>query len=198
MILEMQRTFTVIADEQAVRTRLLDGMRRLGFKLISEAESELQFVRGSAFASEPNHRMYVTVRFDLDNRHQLTAVLGVPSWLGIPHNGGLLFDMLAWTGVDEYYDSVLSLVEQISISNDKESEVRFLKLSKRVGRNMILAGLVPVILVLTCMLALTLVPSDWSWWINLYAGLILLVIFLIRIGVNVYGYTRIKTFDPAN
>jgi hypothetical protein len=71
----IQRAFTVNADEQAIRTRLLEGMKMSGFKLASEDDSELKFKRGSHFASEPNSQIYVTIRFDPVKRNHLIAFL---------------------------------------------------------------------------------------------------------------------------
>ena len=62
---EVERAFTVNDDEQIVRARLLNRMKKLGFKVISEND-ELKFKRGSPFADEPSYRMYITVRLTVN------------------------------------------------------------------------------------------------------------------------------------
>jgi hypothetical protein len=186
--ISVERTFTANADEQIVRNRLVDGMRKLGFSIFADRDYESEFERGSPFADEPSYLMNVRVRFDPPKNKQLVAVLILPVVLV-----GTLVDFQGWTGVNEYYASILPLVEQIASSNSPSFEP-FLDLSKRVGRNMILLWTVVTTLI-TADLAYFLLQNafeSWSWWVNVFSGLVLLIFFLIRIGADIYGIIQIN------
>ena len=186
--METERAFTANADDQMVRTRLIDGMRSLGFRLDSENDSEVKFRCGSIFADEPSHRMYLTVRFDSDNHRHLVAVLRPVVWLGV-------FDWKGWLGVDEYYDSVLPLVEEIANGIGAQSVKSFLDLSKRVARKMIMVeGVICSFFIVWLMILPKYGAVSWA---NFYAALFLLILFLVRVGLDVYGYTKIMVFQSV-
>ena len=190
---EVERAFTVNDGEQIVRARLLNRMKKLGFKVISEND-ELKFRRGSPFADEPGYRMYITVRSNPAQRNHLIAVLRAPLLKE-------LFDLRGLTGVNAYYDSVLPLVEQIALGEDATSTQSFLDLSKRVARNMALFWIVIsgfFILLLAGLFEWPQVvhPVIW-WWVDFFSALIVLAMFLSRMGMDVYGYSQIKAIESA-
>jgi len=163
----------------------MSGMKKLGFSIWLDREHELEFERGSGFADEPSSRMYVKIRFDPPNRRQVIVVLTVPYVIMTT-----VFDWVGWIGVNEYYNAVLPLVEQIA-QGDPPSIRPFLDLCTHVGHNMILfwgmfCGLI---------IALTLMPWYVSVnfdWVAFVCGLVVSVFILSRIGIDICCLRELK------